>query len=351
MRIPRRDPTLNDKLELLDEHFLLQNSEIQRAWDMLDLTELDFIDGEIERCITDRRYYLENYHVIRDEQGQVKTMYPFLDQQETIFDALMKGWNRDGCFRGIVLKPRQTGGTTFVGAIIFHRTIFESQVFSAIMAQNEETTAELWRRTNYAYDALPWWLRPERGSVQMERHMMFQRMDEKRRAADPGLDSTLIVSNAQKKAGVLIGRTVRAIHCSEVSWWPPDPEIWSSDIEPSLNARDGLAIMESTAHGRSGLFYNMWNAAERGQSDWTPIFIPVYKVRKYSIPLKVGEQLILTEYEQALRTSVKEQDNFTIPLAFFKWRRKKIQSVIHSTGSDESHAESYPTTPIEAFIS
>lgn len=350
MRVPRRDNTLNDALELLDEKLLACGSDIQRAWQAIDREESDFIDREIERSILDRRYYLENYHVIRDEHGVVKTMYPFLDQQETIFEALQLGWKRDGCFRGIILKPRQTGGTTFVGAIVFHRTITESQVFSAIMAQDEETTAELWRRTKYAYDSLPWWMKPEQGSVQQERHMMFTRMDEKQRAADPGLDSTLLVTNAQRKAGVLIGRTVRCLHASEVSRWP-EAEVWTADIDPSLNARDIIAVMESTAYGRSGLFYNMWMAAERGESDWTPIFIPVYKVRKYSIPIKLGEKFNLTDDERALRTTVKEQSNFTIPLGFFKWRRRKIKATIAATGSDETHAESYPVTPGEAFVS
>lgn len=350
MRVPRRDNSLNDALELLDEKFLQSNSDINQAFSLLDHDEHAFIDQEIERVVSDRRYYLENYHLIRDEHGIVKTMYPFLDQQETIFQAFELVWNRDGTFRGIILKPRQTGGTTFIGGIVFHRTITESQVFSAIMAQDDETTAELWRRSNFAYDNLPWWMKPERASTQQERHMIFDRADEKRRATDPGLGSTLLVTNAQRKAGVLIGRTVRCLHASEVSRWP-DPDVWTADIDPSLNARDIIAIMESTAYGRSGLFYNMWNAAEEGESEWTPIFIPVYKVRKYSIPLKVGEKFELTESERALREAVKEREHFTIPLSFFKWRRKKIRSTINATGSDETHAESYPVTPKEAFIS
>jgi hypothetical protein len=354
MRVPRRDNNLNDAIDLLDEKLLQfptkTGFDLQQAWNSLDQSELDWVDKQIELCQFSRRYYLENYHLIRDEHGHVQTMYPFLDQQEIIFEAMEKGWAQDGCFRGIVLKPRQTGGTTFVGGIVFHRTIFEPRVFSVIMAQDEETTAELWRRSTYAYDNLPWWMQPERGSVQQERHMMFTRTDERQRQTDPGLDSTLLVSNAQRKSGVLIGRTVRTLHASEVSRWP-DADVWTGDIEPSMNARDLLAIMESTAFGRSGLFYNMWMAAERGQSEWTPIFIPVYKVRKYSIPLKAGEKFTLTDDERTIRLKVKELDNFTIPSSFFKWRRRKIQATINATGSDETHAESYPITPGEAFVS
>ena len=350
MRIPRHNRDLNDALTLLDEKFLAARSDVQQAWNLLDSDELAFVDKEIDRCLTDRRYYLENYHVIRDEDGQIHTLYPFWDHQEIIFEAFTQGWERDGCFRGIILKPRQSGGTTFVGGIIFHRTIFEPHVFSIVMAQDEDTTAELYRRTWDAFNDLPWWLRPRIASKQQERHMVFQEPDEQRRMVDPGLGSTLLITNAQRKAGVAIGRTIRCGHFSEASRWP-SAEIWTADIKPSLNARDMLAFIESTAYGRSGLFYNMWMAAEAGKSAWTPIFIPVYKVRKYFIPVKADDRFVLTDDEQALRRRVKEQENFTIPLGFFKWRRNDITETINATGSDETHFESYPTTSGEAFIS
>jgi hypothetical protein len=138
-------------------------------------------------------------------------------------------------------------------------------------------------------------------------------------------------------------------HNSEVSRWP-SAEVWTADIEPSLNARDMLAIMESTAYGRNGLFYNQWKAAEAGKSEWIPVFIPVYKVRKYYLPLRKGEIIDLTDDEKALRSKVKGAEKFTIPLGFFKWRRKKIIATENATGSDETHFESYPVTSGEAFI-
>jgi hypothetical protein len=109
--------------------------------------------------------------------------------------------------------------------------------------------------------------------------------------------------------------------------------------------------MESTAYGRSGLYYNMWRAAESGKSIWRALFIPVYKVRKYFIPVLKSEQFTLTPEEKGLRDNVKRNEQFTVPLGFFKWRRAEIIETINSTGSDETHFESYPVTPGEAFIS
>lgn len=354
MRVSRHDNTLNDLIELLDERYRDAISRddknaTQRAWDSLRPDELAAVDREIERCTLDRRYYLENYHCIRTESGIIKTLYPFWEHQEIVFDALMKELARQNTARLIVLKPRQAGLTTWCGGVIFHCTIFVPHAYSLTMAQDDRVSLEIFNRMMDAYNLNPWWLRPEFASKQQGLHVIFQRADEERRVTDPGLGSTLLVSNAQKSTGVVIGRTVRFAHFSESSRWP-DSEVFTSDIEPSMNAPDTIAFMESTAYGRTGLYHNMWKGAVDGEIDWTPVFIPVYRVVKYFIPLLKGEKLKLTEDESKLRDNVKERENFTIPLGFFKWRRKRVRQTAVKTGREDSHYESYPTTPGEAFV-
>lgn len=357
MNIPRHNTELNFALELLDARFAEVPDgpyKFSAAWDALRSDELLFVLDEIKKCAADRRYFLENYYVIKDEHGNAQTLYPFWDNQEILWDAMMKDWLRQGWYKIIALKPRQCGGTAWAGGVTFHATIFTERAFTIMMAHDEDTSAEIYRRIWDAYNNLPFWLRPEKASKQQERHIIFQRSDEKRRLQDPGLGSTLIISNAQKAAGVAIGKTIRVGHFSEVSRWA-DADVWTSDIEPSMNARDTQAFMESTAFGRSGLFYNMWTAAEAGESDWTPVFIPVYRVRKYFIPIKIGDKFTLTETESTIRRSVRKKENFTIPMGFFKWRRRKIRAAIAAKKSEElgleAHQESYPLTPKEAFVS
>jgi hypothetical protein len=357
VRVPRKNPELNDRLQILDEKFIeaqrLSKTDLEvvpRAWDMLNDDELLFITDETGKCLTDRRYFMENYYVIRNERGQLQTLYPFLDFQNTIYDVVEEEWTAKGCCRLIILKPRQTGSTTWNAALIFHGTIFVPNTFSIAMAQDAEVSGEIYQRIISAYHALPWFIRPEYLSKQQGKQVIFQREDEGLRNIDPGLGSTLMISNAQKAAGVAIGRSIRNGLFSEVSRWP-DATVWSSDIKPSLNAPDMLGIMESTAFGRSGLYWNMWRAAEAGKSIWRALFLPVYHVRKYFIPVTVGEPFTLTPEEKALRLNVKSRENFTIPLGFFKWRRADLIETVNSTGSEETHYESYPVTSGEAFIS
>jgi hypothetical protein len=212
MRIPRRDNDLNDAIEALDQRLVDAKGVVSAAWDSFSSDELAFVDREIERCVLDRHYYLQNYHTIRDEHGGLKTLYPYWDHQVILRDVLEKEWSDNGCARIIVLKPRQCGGTAWSGGIVFQATIFTEQAYTISMAHDDDASAEIARRLIDAYQMLPFWLRPEFSSKQMERHVIFQRADDKKRAVDPGLGSTLIISNAQKGAGVAIGRTIRCGH-------------------------------------------------------------------------------------------------------------------------------------------
>ena len=360
MRVPRKNPELNDYLEVLDEKFAKARSAaskttpdseiVPRALELLTSDENEFIDGEVEKCVRDRRYFMENYYVIRDERGQLRALFPWWEHQETVYEAVESDWKELGCCRRIILKPRQAGSTTWNAALIYHATVFVPNTYSLVMGQDEEVSKEIYQRIIDAFSNTPWWLRPEYMSKQAARQVIFQRNDEHQRDIDPGLGSTLHISNSQRGTGIAIGRTVKNILASEVSRWP-DPQIWTSDIKPSLNAPDMLGIMESTAYGRSGLYYNMWRAAEAGKSVWRPLFIPVYKVRKYSMPVYKSDNFVLTSDEKALRRNVNKKEKYVIPLGFFKWRRQQIDETIAATRSEETFLESYPITPGEAFIS
>ena len=357
MRVPRKDETLNDYLEVLDEKFILAQSKsktdleaLPRALELLSDDENRFIDREIERCMSDTRYFMENYYVIRDERGNLRTLYQFWSHQEILHEVIEEEWKKKGCCRLIVLKPRQAGSTTWNAARIFHSTIFVPNTFSLVMAQDDTVSGEIYQRIIDAYHNLPFWLRPEYLSKQQGRQVIFQRSDEYLRSVDPGLGSTLLVSNAQKSTGVAIGRTIKNILASEASRWP-DPQVWTADIKPSLNAPDMLGVIESTAFGRSGLFYNLWRAAEAGKSIWRALFIPVYKVKKYFLPVYKSDNFVLNDDEKALRRNVHRKESYTIPLGFFKWRREQIVETIAATRSDETFLESYPITAGEAFIS
>lgn len=345
MKVSRKDRSLNDAIEYLDDVYVRAQSNVQVAISMLADDELSFIYDETEKCL-ERRYYLENYHCIRDEHGQWKTLSPFWDHQTIVWEVVEEEFAAKGQCRIIVLKPRQTGISTWVSAAMFHQTIFTPHAFTMLVAQNHETSTHVYNMSINAYHSLPWWLKPEFLYKTKGDQIEFQRADEAMRASNPGLGSILQCSNAQKMSGVAIGRSITNLHASEVSRWP-SPEVYDADIKPSLNARNMFEVMESTGLGRNGLFYEQWQGAVDGDNDLRPLFIPVYKVRKYYLPIK--GQFVATVEEQAFTEKIRKEEKFEIPNEFWNFRRKGIRAAKRSQGGKAGYLESYPISPTEAF--
>ncbi len=349
MRVPRKNPDLNDAIEVLQDHYMNCGQDIGRAWAELPRDGLLFIEGEIERAM-DLRYYLENYHLIKTEHGQQKTLFPFWDHQEIMYEAIQEEWQEHGYCRIIVLKPRQTGISVWTAASMLHRTMFTPHSFTMIVAQNDDTSEYIYQMSLNAYANLPWWLKPEWMYKTKNGGIEFQRKDDKERQVDPGLGSGLQVSAATRTTGVAIGRSIRNLHGSEVSRWPND-EVYEADLKPSMNARDTYQVFESTGYGRQGLFYDEWCAAVDGDSDMRAVWIPVYKVKKYyTLPENMPETFELADDERAFNERTAKEEHFEIPDTFWDFRRNRMRAAKRK-GKKAGFLESYPLSPTEAFQS
>jgi hypothetical protein len=243
------------------------------------------------------------------------------------------------------VKGRQAGISTWIQAAIFHHTLFNEHCFSLIVAQDQQISEHVYNMSIKAYENLPWWLRPEWRYKSKSEGIDFQRENEERVMLDPGLGSVLKVSHAQKMSGIAIGRSVRAFHGSEVSRWP-NPEVFEADILPSMNATDGFYVLESTGYGKNGLFYDWWQDTVAGDTDWRPLFIPAWRVTRYYLPIKPSDKIVLTETEQTFQDRIKKEENFEIPLGFWKFRHFGLK---RAKRKKSGFLESYPITPEEAF--
>lgn len=362
MRLTRRLRHLNEALEALDQRLQSAKGDQLLAYSRLTPSELAFVREEISSCLTSRTYYLENYHIIQTERGELTGMYPLWDQQWIIENAIAAERERtfklDGVSHSqhIVLKPRQTGGTEFANGVMCWCAFFTPQGYTLTVAQDLDRASWIQRKVNTAWFHLPWWLQPERQYHTKGEHLEFQRKDESQRQVNPGLGSVFVTTHAEKGAGVAIGKTIRFFHGTEVSRWGSG-EIYTADIEPSMNAEDKLAIMESAPLGDNGFFVNLWNeATDDPDSEWVPVFLPVYRARKYSLPrwpakLKHPISPPLTETELAQRARVLAEEKFKISDEFFNWRRLRVKLATKRDGNPYQHYAAYPMTPKEAFQS
>jgi hypothetical protein len=109
--------------------------------------------------------------------------------------------------------------------------------------------------------------------------------------------------------------------------------------------------MESTAWGNEGFFYNLWEEAMSGDSDWTPVFLAAYRDMRRRTVILPTQNFALSGLEVAFTEKVKREENFVISPEFWNWRRKRLKASIARTGFVYAHMESFPITPQEAFQS
>ncbi len=187
--------------------------------------------------------------------------------------------------RNIVLKARQVGLSTWIAGRFFLKTITQPGTLTLEVAHTQEAAEDLFRMVHRFYAGLPehlraGGLRTSRASV---RSLVFPKIDSEYRvetAGDP---------NAGR------GLTVQNLHCSEVARWPGDAAATLVGLRASLPPC-GEVVLESTANGAYGCFYDEWvNAPETG---YVQHFFPWWWEAAYVEPL--GPVGTLDTFEAAL---------------------------------------------------
>ncbi len=345
MRVIRRDNTLNDTIEVLDQYYEAAGHDADIAYQMLDRNANNFINDQLEKCLLLPDYFIQNYYLIRTEDQELRALYPYREEQDIITESMDEEWEKNGCCKLAIVKGRQFGGTTIVQARMFQYTIFHEQAYTLIVAQDQERSQHIINMSNTAYANLPWWMKPEQKFKTKAQGITFQRENDDEIGLNPGLGSILKISHAQKMSGVAIGQSVSALHASECSRWPGEGEVFEGDILPSMRAPNGFYAMESTGYGKNGMFYNWCMDIKHGNiEDWRLLFVPTYKVKRYSLPLKKNEQIVLSEKQQKFHERIKAEEGYEIPMGAWKFRLFGLRRK-----NKQSFLESYPFTLEEAF--
>jgi len=219
IQIPRQNPHLHELITWLHQPFERAKGDRALAWASLIPQERAVIAEEIAHCVRDRRYFLENFYVIKPENMLPKTFYPFWDHQEIVYEAITIEWDENGFAKVIVVKPRQAGLSEFSVALMFHATIFTPNSFTMTVAQDGDTSEQLYRKATFAYENLPWWMQPEVKYKERGSYMEFMGASEKEGTINPGLASAFQMTHSQKNTGIAIGRTLSNAHFTEVSRW------------------------------------------------------------------------------------------------------------------------------------
>jgi len=275
------------------------------------------------RLKNDFEFYARNCLFIRAKDGQIR---PFeLNKAQKYIHALLEDQKaRTGKVRAIILKGRQQGCSTLIGARFYHLSTWSKGVRTYILTHEDNATQNLFDMVNRYHDNCPPFVRPKTGAANAK-ELSFSELDSGYKVGTAGTKGT--------------GRssTIQLFHGSEVAFWP-NAQSHASGVLQAVPDADGTeVILESTAKGVGNYFHQQWQDAERGDGDFIAIFVPWYWQDEYS--KTPPENFSLTDEEMAYKATYGLTDGQMY------WRRNKIIEL----KSEVAFKEEYPATASEAF--
>lgn len=244
--------------------------------------------------------------------------------QRRITAALDEQRKRTGKVRAIVLKARQQGISTYCAGRVFWKTYFTPLSRSVVLAHDSATSDALFAMSRNIIDNMeesykPVFLKSNAKEIQFEHNKAGYRL----------------YTAGSPEAGR--GTTPTILHASEVAFWQHDEKILAGLFQGVSSAEGTEVILESTANGATGEFYRLWKTAERGESEYIPIFLPWFITPEYTREPPEGFERTEAENELAQKHDLTDGQLY--------WRRLKI-----AEGGELKFRQEYPANPDEAFL-
>lgn len=284
-----------------------------------------------ERVAAIRRYrgdltiYGKNCLLLLDKDGR-KVPFFMNRAQRYVHEKLEEQRAKTGKVRALILKGRQQGMSTYIGARFYWRTTLDLGKRAYIITHSQDTSDELFGKVKRYHDHNP--LAPASGASNAKQ-LLF-----------PKLEGGYTVVTA---GGREVGRGFHGhfLHASEVPMWP-NAQANIAAIGQIIPNKPGTEIVfESTAKGCGNWFHEQWQQAEAGNSEYIAIFVPWFWQEEYRLPVPDGFEL---EDEEAQYANA-----YGCDLEQMAWRRAKIKEF--GNGFEWMFAQEYPATAAEAFVS
>lgn len=270
-------------------------------------------------------HYAERALKIRTKAGRIEPLR-LNRAQRYIHGRIEDQLARIGKVRVLLLKGRQQGASTYVGARYYWRASLSTGQQALILTHLQDSTDALFAMTNRYHDNCPVALRPTT-SAASAKELYFGE-----------LDSGYIVATAGSKA-VGRGRTIQLFHGSEIAFWANAADHMAGLGQAIPDEPGSEIILESTANGVGNLFHAMCMDALKGIGEYELIFVPWYWQDEYRSNAEGFEP---TADEQAYSDMCGGLEPEQLA-----WRRKKIQGEFRR---DEAlFDQEYPATVNMAF--
>nr|DAM84528.1 MAG TPA: Terminase large subunit [Caudoviricetes sp.] len=314
----------------------------------------DQIRETVKLIAGDFLLFCERNLMIRDKYSN--QLIPFYDvlnwEQMELIKMVAEDLATGRPIRYIVLKARQMGMSTLIEAMGYWWTSTHRFTTTVIIAHEKEATKNLYEMFRRYYEYSHPSFKPDR-KYNTKQDLTFDVSDEVKKTYDaqnlpsPGLQSEIKTMVATEGKGR--SSTIKFLHGSEVAFWDDSADVTSAAVQAVPMAPETFIFLESTANGIGGYYYDEWNAAKRGESQFRPVFFPWHSHNEYETPNIIDDDLgDLDAEEEALYKLFEHEgyDRASWPRKIY-WRRLKKKEF--RTDPKKFYQE-YPSTPEEAFL-
>ncbi len=267
-----REKRLLAKRKSIEDHI----ATMVRYGELLDLTTKCIWMQEDGRRykLAPREALMRSWLKIRNRNGRLQSLR---------VNAVQREYSQTAAKRNIVLKARQLGITTYVAARFFLNCITRPGTLCVQVAHDQRSAEQIFRIVHRLLANLPDYVK--KGALTTSHA-------NKRLIVFPYMDSSYLVEAAGENAGR--GMTIQNLHCSEVSRWPGDAAATLAALRAAVPP-DGEIVLESTANGACGCFYEEWQRAK--ETGYSRHFYPWWWEPSYKRQMEMVE---FTEIELEL---------------------------------------------------
>lgn len=295
---------------------------------------------DMARCLADPMWRLCSGQMYRimvksaDAKGDTDVPFKPNKAQRRFISRL---WHRN-----IILKARQLGFTTLVAIMWLDHALFNENQRCVIVAQDKDKAEEIFRdKVKFAYERLPEAIRATRPTMtDSKSELLFSN------------NSSIKVSTSAR------GGTPHRLHISEYgkicAKFPDKAQEIVTGSFPAVPI-DGITIVESTAEGQEGDFYEMTEQAMANADarkvltprDYRFHFFPWWQEPGYQLPESAAASVVITPAEHKYFDEVQAVMGCTITQGQRAWYAATRDSDFR--GDPEKMWQEYPSTPREAF--
>ena len=258
--------------------------------------------------------------------------------QQAIWTVVQEMLADSGSVWLLILKARQMGVSTFVAALYFwlmHLTPGGKRAF--LLAHEDEAAKKITAIYQGYWDRHPRALRRPLSRSSTEGLSFVH---------GGGLETGTASTPSGGRGG-----TVSLYQGTEVAFWRHYAAHSAGSMQQVPWRPGSMMILESTANGPVGGFYERWRNAELGRGRFRPLFFPWTFDPEYTCDVPRGFELSREPPNEIVLSEFDYQREHGCTMGQMAWRREKIEE-LSVDGMDGAllFTQEYPITAREAFL-